>query len=201
MQPDVLMKNLKWASDAANVRVANGEINEARARELVSEYAVGLTQHVKIEEIDLNRAWEYAEVFRTARIWNKAKPLFELALAKPVNEDRRVNDSLHLAQALGQLGQVPEAIQRVRTIFDAAPQDRAPIMPALTLEVVPACMGKGHDEELAKLLEEALPLYDATVVDEKTEGGAAFKIAKPYHMRRAVRLIAELRDPKSGGAN
>ncbi len=192
MQPDVLMKNLQWASDAANFRVANGEIDEARARELVSEYAFGLTQHIKIEAIDLNRAWEYAEVFRTARIWRKAKPLFELALVKPVNEGRRVNDSLRLAQVLGYLGEVDAAITRARSTFDAAPQDRAPILPALTLEVVPACRGKGFDKELAQLVKDAIPIYDGTVVDVKSEAGAVFLMAKPHHMRKASQLVQEL---------
>lgn len=193
MQPDVLLRNLKWASDAANQRVANGEINESRARELVAQYAADLTRHVTIEAIDPDRAWEYAEVFRTARIWAKAKPLLELSLQHPKSEDRRVNDSLRLAQVLGNLNEVTEAIASARSVFDAAPADRAPIMPALTLEVVPACHGKGHDEELAMLLEDAIPLYDATIVNLKTEAGAAFRMAKPFHMRRAADLIKALR--------
>ncbi len=193
MQPDVLMRNLKWASDAANMRVSKGEINESRARELVAQYAFDLTKHVTIEAIKPERAWEYAEVFRTARIWEKAKPAFEMALQSPPTEDRRVNDSLRLAQVLGHLGEVKQAIALARSVLNAAPEDRAPIMPALTLEVIPACQGKGMDQELAKLLEEAIPVYEGTVVDAQSESGKAFEMAKPYHLRRAANQIRALR--------
>lgn len=196
MQPDVLMKNMKWASDAANMRVSKGEISEARAKEIVSSYAADLTANIDLRRIRVDRAWEYAEVFRTARQWEQARALLEVAVDNPPDKDRLVNDSLRLAHVFAELGRVDEAIARARSIFDAAPENRAPIMPALTLEIVPAARGKGRDKELADLLEESIPIYQGTVVNERSDAGMAFLIAKPFHIRRARALIGELR---SGG--
>lgn len=194
MQPDVLMKNLRWASDAANMRVERGEISEKRAKEIVAGYAVDLTRNIDLRRIREDRAWEYAEVFRTARQWEKARAVFEVAVQKPADGDRRVNDTLRLAHVLAELGQVEDAIARARSIFDAAPENRAPIMPALTLEIVPSARGKGHDPALAALLEDAIPVYQKTVVDEESQPGQAFLFAKPYHIRHARKLIEELRN-------
>jgi hypothetical protein len=74
-----------------------------------------------------------------------------------------------------------------------APENRAPIMPALALEVVPAARHKGCDRELAQLLEDAIPVYDATVVDGSTQAGKNFLYAKPFHIERARWLIGRLR--------
>lgn len=192
VQPDVLMRNLKWASDAANARVETGEITRAEAKEIVSQYARDLTAHITMARVREGRAWEYAEVFRAARQWDKAREAFEIAIRHPQNENRRVNDNLRLAHVYANLGMLPEAIERARSVFDAEPKERAPIIPALILEVVPAGRGKGHDAELAKLLEEAMPLWNDTVVDESSRSGRDFMIAKPFHIRRTIELIRQL---------
>jgi tetratricopeptide (TPR) repeat protein len=193
LQPDVLMKNLKWTSDAANMRVERGEISEARAKEIVAGYATDLTANIDLQRIRLDRAWEYAEVFRTARQWERARAVFEVAVANPPNSDRRVNDSLRLAHVLSEMGRVEEAISRARSILDAAPENRAPIMPALTLEIVPAARGKGFDKELADLLEASIPIYEGTTVNEDSDAGKAFLFAKPFHIKHARKLIVELK--------
>lgn len=193
VEPEVLLRNLKWTSDAANYRVARGEITDAQARDIVARAAEELTHHIDVEAVREDVAWEYAEVFRTARMWDKARVLFERAVRNPKNDDRRVNDNLRLAQVLGYLNEVDEAIKRASSVLDAPPQERAPFMPALTLEVVPACRGKGRDRELADLLARAIPLYKETIVDPQSVTGAAFLMAQPFHIKRAERLIAELR--------
>lgn len=192
VQPDVLMRNLKWASDAANARVETGEITRAQAKEIVSQYARDLTAHISMARVREGRAWEYAEVFRAARQWDKAREAFEIAIRHPQNENRRVNDNLRLAHVYANLNMLPEAIERARSVFDAEPKERAPLIPALILEIVPAGRGKGHDAELAKLLEEALPLWNDTVVDETSQSGRDFMIAKPFHIRRTLDLIRAL---------
>lgn len=192
LQPEVLMKNLRAASDAANRRVARGELTVVQAKAIVSQCARELTQHITIQKIPENRAWEYAEVFRTAQMWDRAKAAFEQALEHPRTEDRRVNDSLRLAHVLAELGEVPRAIAMARSVFDVPSQGRAPIMPALIFEIVPAAEGKGYDLELARLLEDAIPIYDATTVDESTTPGKEFVIAKPFHIAGARRMIVRL---------
>lgn len=193
VQPDVLMRNLRWASEALNERVAKGEIPDARARVMLVEYAADLTKHIQIDRIAENKAWEYAEVFRTARQWENAKVAYEIALRHPSNEDRRVNDTLRYAQVLAQLGKIEGSIKTARTAFSTSPKDNAPLIPSLLFELTPAARGKGFDVELAELIQDAMPLYEATVVDPTTEAGKSFLEAKPYLLREARKVIAALR--------
>lgn len=197
VQPDVLMRNLRWASETLNERVAKREISDSRAQLMLRDYAADLTKHINLETIAPDKAWEYAEVFRTAQQWENAKIAFEIALKAPMSEDRRVNDTLRYAQVLAQLGEVEKALETARSSFDAAPKDRAPLIPSLLFELVPAAKGKGFDKELAQLISDAAPLYDATVVDESTDAGKMFLSAKPHLMREARRQIQILR----GSAN
>jgi hypothetical protein len=90
------------------------------------------------------------------------------------------------------LGQLPDAFKTARQAFNAAPEASAPILPAVLLEMVPAARGKGHDEELAELLEEAIGKHMATVVDPGTVAGVAFLAARPHHVRNAWRTIIEI---------
>ena len=45
--------------------------------------------------------------------------------------------------------------------------------------------GKGDDVELAQLLEDTIGQAEKTIVDHKSEAGAAFLIARPHHIRNA----------------
>lgn len=197
VQPDVLMRNLRWASETVNERVEKREITDERGREMLRDYAAQLTKHIKLDSVAVDKAWEYAEVFRTAQQWENAKLFYEVAVKEPADEDRRVNDTLRYAQALAHLGEVELALKTARSVFDAQPKDRAPLIPSLVFELGPAAQGKGFDKQLAQLISDALPLYDATVVDPTTESGRAFQIAKPHLMREALKLIQTLR----GSAN
>ncbi len=197
VQPDVLMRNLRWASETVNQRVQKGEISEARGRMMLRDYAADLTKHIKLDSVAIDKAWEYAEVFRTAQQWENARLFYQVAVENPANEDRRVNDTLRYAQVLAHLGEVELALKAARSVFDAQPKDRAPLIPSLIFELAPAAQGKGFDQQLAQLISDALPLYDATVVDANTESGEAFLIAKPHLMREALKLIQTLR----GSAN
>lgn len=201
VQPDVLMRNLRWASEALNQRVAKGEIPDARAQIMLSEYAAELTQHIELSRITEDLAWEYAEVFRTARQWENARIVFEIALRNPKKEDRRVNDTLRYAQVLAQLDRVPDALAAARRVFDAAPKDRAPLIPSLIFELTPAARGKGYDVELAELIQDAIPLYESTVVDPQSEAGKTFLAAKPHLVREAKRIVSELRRKSSSPPN
>jgi tetratricopeptide (TPR) repeat protein len=195
LAPDVIRRQLKGTSDMLMERVGRGEITDAQFKELIAQRANELLKDLPIEKIDPARAWEYGDVFRTANRWEQAKRALEIAVAnaeKTKNEDRRVNDILRLAHAEAMLGQIPPALKTARRAFDAAPEASAPILPSVLLEIVPAARGKGHDEELAQLLEDAIGKHMATVVDPKSVPGAAFLAARPHHVRNAWRTIVEL---------
>lgn len=187
-----LRRNLKGASDMLNERVSSGEIDEAKAAELLQSYAEELAQTLDLGKVPPDEAWEYAEVYLTARKWAEAEQVLKLAVKSANSEDRRVNDTLRLARAQANQGRVEEAIATARTVFDAPPRETAPILPAVLFEIAPVARGKGHDLELAKLIEDAIKLHERTIVDPETEAGRMFMYARPSHIRNAWLLIEKL---------
>ncbi|MCA1998020.1 MAG: tetratricopeptide repeat protein [Armatimonadetes bacterium] len=189
---DVLQRNLRHASDFLNERVLRGEITDAQAREMLAATARKMVDGVDLRLIPVRDAWRYGEFFRAAREWEKALVCFRAAVRTAPNEDRRVNDSLRLAHCLAELGRVDEAIAAARSVFDAPPEESAPILPAVLLEIVPAAQGKGRDVELARLLEDAIAIHQRTIVNPETAAGMAFLAARPHHIRRAWSLAVRL---------
>lgn len=195
LQPEVLQRNLHWASDMVNERVANGEISEGEAKQYLTKYADGLVDKIDFKLMQPEKAWAYAEVFRTAKRWELAKRSLEIAVEhakKTGNEDRRVNDSLRLAQAMAELGERKEAIVLARSVFDAPDQDKAPILLAVIYEIAPALQGHGLDVEVAKLIEDAIEQHTLVVIDPESEAGKAFLTAKWFHIRMAWERVMGL---------
>lgn len=195
MQIDVLRRNLSWASQAVNERVAKGEITDEQGKELLAESAQRLLAGVKIDKINPVEAWEYGDVFRTAKDWKLAFAAYTVAVGqaeKSKNEDRRVNDTLRLAEAEANLGKLVEAVETARKTFNAKPQGKAPILLGVLYEIVPGGEGKGKDAELAKLLEEAISQHEAVVVNSESESGRAFLMARPHHLIKAWGKVVDL---------
>jgi hypothetical protein len=195
LAPDVIRSQLKGTSDMLMQRVRQGELTDAEFQTLIAKKAQELIKDLPMDRIEPARAWEYGDVFRTAQQWKEAKTVLLVAVdhaIKTKNEDRRVNDLLRLAHAEAKLGEVPLAITTARRTLNAPPAGSAPILPAVLLEIVPAARGKGHDVELAELLESAIKKHMDTVVDPETEPGQMFLVARPHHVRNAWRLVIEL---------
>jgi hypothetical protein len=72
------------------------------------------------------------------------------------------------------------------------PKARAPILTAVYLEIAPVLIGKGLDGELAKLIEDSADLHKTVLVDETSDPGRAFLLARPYHIRKGYELAARL---------
>ncbi|HVL40081.1 MAG TPA: hypothetical protein VM328_11885 [Fimbriimonadaceae bacterium] len=192
LAPDVLRRQLKWASDNLNMRRAKGEITEDQAKSLITSYANDLLAQVDLRKIDPDRAWEYGEVCRTAQRWDMAREALEIAVANPPNEDRRINDTLRLAHVLAKMGQAPKAIETAKKVMDAEPHESAPILPAVLLEIVPAAEKKGHDAPLAALLEQAIKKHKETIIDPRSAPGQDFLAAKHHHISNAWGKVVEL---------
>lgn len=192
LQPEVLRRQVKGASDALYARVLSGEITESRYRELLAGYTGDLLKATNIEGVDPAKAWEYGEVFRTAKQWKAAEALYRVAVKAAKDDDRRVNDTLKLAEAVAHLGRVGEAIAEARKSFTAAPEFKAPILYGVLYEIAPAAQGKGKDAEIARLLEDAVRQSDLTEVSPVSEAGQAFLAALPHHQRNARQLAATL---------
>jgi tetratricopeptide (TPR) repeat protein len=184
----VLGRSLKYASDFINSRRARREISDAQGQQLLSNYAAQLVDHVDTAAIQPADAYLYGDLFRTARRWDVAEQIYEKAVEwanHRKSEDRRVNDTLRLAQAKAQLGKLDEALKLARSTFDAAPKDKAPILMSVLYEVVPAATGKGRDLELARLLEAAIDQHYQVQVDPQTEAGGLFLTSRSFHIGRA----------------
>jgi hypothetical protein len=195
LAPDVIRRQLRGTSEMLMERVRKGEMTDAEFRDLISKRANELLEDLPLDKIDPARAWEYGEVFRTAKRWSQAKAALVIAVehaTKSKDEDRRINDLIRLAHAEAMLGQVKEAIATASKTLDATSGGSAPILPGILLELVPAARGKGQDAELAVLLEEAIKKHNTTVVDPKTGPGQDFLMAKPFHIRNAWGTVVEL---------
>jgi hypothetical protein len=195
MAPDVIRRQLKGTSDMLMDRVGAGQLSDQQFRALIAKRANELLKDLPLDKVEPARAWEYGEVFKTAEKWDLAKQAEQIAVdhaIKTKNEDRRVNDLLRLALAEVHLNDIPGAIRDAQKTMDVAPEGSAPILPAVLLEIVPAARGRGHDPELAQLLEKAIGKHMSTVVDPTTEAGKAFLYARPHHVRAAWQLIVEL---------
>jgi hypothetical protein len=194
LAPDVLRNLLKGAATQFFSRVQSGEITDQEAQDFLASYANELLDSVKLENIPKDKAWEYAEVLITAKRWQQAEKFLVVAVESATAQDRRVNDSLRLARVQGMLGKVDSAIQVAKSVFNAPPADKAPILTAVYFEIVPAVEGKGKDMELARLLEDAIEQSYQTKVDPTTEAGMKYLAAQPFHVRYAWRKLISLYD-------
>jgi tetratricopeptide (TPR) repeat protein len=192
LTPEVLRRNLAGASDSLLERVKRGEITDDQYKEYISEAAQKLLSQVDIERIPSGKAWEYGEIYITARRWEDAKKALQIAVKVAKNENRRVNDNLRLARVLAETGDVEAAIKTARGVFDANDNAAAPILPATLLEIVPAGEGKSKDAELASLLEDAIKCEMRTIVDPESQPGKDFLFARPFHVKRAWKKIVDL---------
>lgn len=192
LQPEVLRRNLKTASDATMARVAKGEISEEEGLRLIQEYAAQTIGAVDLDHIPVDKAWEYAEIFLAAKNWQLARAALLVAIQHPASEDRRVNDRLRLATAEAQLGHVDKAIEMARSVFDTPDEQAAPILLAVLYEIVPPAKGHGEDEALARLLEDAVTQHLRVRVDRRSEPGQAFLMARPFHIAKAWSEIVAL---------
>ncbi len=191
-QPEVLKSDLKGASDSLYERVYKGEITDDQAQNYLADYADRLLNGLKVEKVPVSKAWEYGDVFRTARRWKQAKVFYEIAVKNAKDDDRKVNDSLRLALVDCKLDDVPTAIKLVRSTFNVPPTAKAPILIGTLLEVVPAGRGKGHDVELAQLLQDAIPQAEQTVVDPHSEAGRSFLLARSHHVGNAWLTVVQM---------
>ena len=119
-----MRRQVKGASDALLAREFRGEISDAQYR-TSGQYTNGLLKTCR-SKTPTPQAWEYGEAFKTGRLWPRTERLYRIAAKAAKNEDRRVNDTLQLANALAHLGKATEAIAEARKTFDASPEQKAP---------------------------------------------------------------------------
>lgn len=190
--PDIIRRNLLDYREHLQERALKGEIMPTEVNKRVAERAKEMLVAVKETHITPANAWQYADAYRQAENWERAMEILDESRKNPVDEDRRVNDSIQFARCAAHLGKMTEALAAVRETFTASPQEKAPILPGVLLEVVPEGRGKKHDAELAAVLEEAIAQHNLVEVDVNSDAGRAFFQAKPFHIQNAWALVIKL---------
>jgi tetratricopeptide (TPR) repeat protein len=188
---EILLRNIQDAQQILDRRVANGELSPENRDALLRKQIDKYLAEVRWNEIPDHDAWRLGDALRISGDWTRALQMYERAVGVAKTNDRFVNDSLRLARAQAKLGRTEEAIETVRTTFRAPPRDKAPILMAVLYEVAPLAKGKGHDPQLARLIEQAIEQHMRTIVDPNTKPGEDFLRARPVHVRKAWLLAAQ----------
>ena len=178
--------------DNLEFRRANREISREFLQQELVRRTSKFAKTIDLSGVAPEDAWRVGEVLRTALMWKDAERMYATAARVARTTDRRVNDTLRHAQCLAALGKVAEAVKQARSVMDVGPEDKAPILPAVLLEIVPAGRGKGSDKALADLLVAAMDQHFQTRVDPATEPGKAFLVARKYHIRNSIELASRL---------
>lgn len=199
----VLQQNIQRMSDAMNDRVLSNEITDQQRLDYLSDEAEKLLAEGDPDHSAPQDAWIYANLYITCHEYDKAIPLLHKAIQYETSvgdDDRRVNDSLRLARSLAATGKTKEALDMVQSVIDSKPKDPGPVLPSVLLEITPVTEGKGHDPQLAHVLEESIHEHLRMKVDPTTIPGKAFLFAKPHHIWNAWLKIESLYQ-NSGHAN
>jgi hypothetical protein len=195
-QPDrmeVAYSLLKQATDALDVKYQKGQITDDQRMEKIREYSEELLQNVDQSQVPPNDLWQYAEILRISRKWVEAEEALLKSIKVPADEDRRIQDTLRLAQAEAHNGKYKQALETARKTFNAKDEDAAPILLACLYEIAPVIKGHGVDSELADLLRGAIACHERTKVDEETPEGKIFVSVRRFHIRKANTYIEQLK--------
>ncbi len=189
-----LYSSLEGFSYYLNQRQDSKQISAKEYKAYIVEWTARLAEKVQPKFIPEADAWKTGQIYRTARLWSQAEAELKRAVkwaTENKNPDRRVNDLLRLAQVQAEQGRVDEAIATAKLTFDAKPEEAAPILVSISLELVPSAAGKKRDAQLADLLDEAAALEVA--VDRTKDAGKIFMQARPFHLRKAAEKSRDLR--------
>jgi hypothetical protein len=190
-----LHQEIRTTSDMLDDRVQRSQISDDKRNELLAKRAEELLKEGDPDHSSPGDAWMYADLLMTDKQYKRAIPVLQEAVknAEAVkNDDRRVNDSFRLARAYALTGQTAESLNLAQKIIDSKPTDPGPVLPSVLLQLTPATAGKGHDEQLAHLLEEAIQEHLRVKVDPQSEAGKMFLLARPHHIHNAWREIVAL---------
>ena len=188
-----ITKNVAELSMRLEILKNGRKITEQQQRDLLAEYAREQAGIIK-PRIRRTDAFDYGNLLRTAQEWQSALEQYRVAagLYKDKNEDLYINTLLRIAHCLSAEGKLLDAITTARESFASAPGNKAGILYAVYLEIVPAGLGKGHDLQLAALIEEAIQQMELAVVEPHSAAGIRFLSAKPHHIRKAWDLAMSI---------
>ena len=198
--PAVIQAQLDNAAASLNDRKASREIGQREYDALITKIARDYLAQAKDTKVTSDNAWQWGDIYITARDWKQAEAALSFAVKAdtgPAAENylslgRLMTDKLRLARVDAELGKVHEAVALTRSVFNVPPKAKAPILPAVLYEIVPAGQGKGADLELAELLKDAIDQHQSVLVDPTTNSGRDFLLARPHHIQKAWEVMSFL---------
>jgi hypothetical protein len=193
---EIANKRLESAETTLEFKVVAKEITDERRNQLIKELAEDMLKKIDAKVVADTDQWMYAALLRVTDRWPEAETALRIAVKVAPNADRKINDTLKLAQAEAKNQKVDEAIATANSVLNAPDKEAAPILPSILYEVVPAAQGKGHDKELATLLEKAIIVHQRVKVDPNTDSGKLFLIARGHHLGKAAEKLGELNGSK-----
>ena len=189
----IAYKRLDSAEATLDYKVTSREITDEKRNQLIAELAQDLLTSIDPKSVPDNDQWMYASLLRVTNRWTEVEPSLKIAVKVASTPDRKVNDTLKLAQAEAKNGEVAEAIQTASTVLNVDDKDAAPILISVLYELVPAAEKKGHDKDLADLLVKAMACAVRVKVDPTTDAGKAYLAASRHHLGKAQEKLDELR--------
>jgi hypothetical protein len=189
---EALQKSVRAADETLTERLVRGEISEGTKREMLHDFIREQIGEIDLNAIPKDQVWRFADVYRQLEDWKTTEVLYSRAVDNAKDEDRRVNDTLRLAEVKARLGDVPKGLELVRSTFDVKPEGKAPILLAVLYEFAPAALGQGHDLEVARVLEDSTAQHLLTIVDPSSEAGQRFLEARAHHLSRAWEIIVRI---------
>lgn len=189
---EAIQKEVGQVDGVLNERIAKGEIDPEQKKQILQDFVREQLGAVVPSEVPDKQAWRYGDLYRMIEDWKTMDQLYTRAVETASTEDRRVNDTLRLAEAKARQGDVEKGIELVRSTFTAAPGDKAPILMATLYEFAPAALGQDHDLEVAQLLEDAMAQHLMTYVDPTTDVGKAFLNARSHHINAGWDVVLRI---------
>jgi len=188
----VAYKQLDSVETTLDYKVIQSEISDERRNEMIRQFSEELLKTIDPKAIPDSDQWMYATLLRVTDRWVDAEEALKIAVKVADSPDRKINDTLKLAQAQAKNGEVAEAIKTASVVLTVPDTDAAPILPSVLYEIVPAAENKGHDKDLAKLLTEAIACHMRVKVDRTSDSGRQFLIARRYHVNKAHQKVEQL---------
>lgn len=196
----VIQSQLDNAAASLNDRKARHEIDDRQYQSLMTEIARGYVSQAKDQTITNQNAGAWGNVYVTAKEWPQAESALNAAIkaeqrpaaANYLALGKLMTYKLQLARVEAETGKVHQAVALARSVFDVPPKAKAPILPAVLYQIVPAGLGKGDDLELANLLKDAISQHENVLVDPNTDAGRDFLLARPHHIVKAWEIAALL---------
>lgn len=192
--PDEIRRNLKSASEGLEYHRMKGELTESQEAALMAKRADELLPMLDTSNVGAGKEWELGQIYVAARKWDLALAAYEIAVKNAPDENRRIQDTLQLARCQAHVGKVLEAVTTARSVFNAHPRDKAPILHAVLLEIFPAAKHKGFDDQILQLTRDAVQQSLQTIVDDRY-GGKLYLEVRPTLIRKAYgEMIKILRE-------